>query len=347
MYVVDVKLFKTTTLHLTMERDNQIDTMKAWLIFFVVLGHMIELTPSWFSSMLHNFIYSFHMPVFIFIAGMFSKSTDVNKSAVRIVKGVLIPLILFTLIYELVWYYKTLSFPSMFTKSLQPFWVLWFLASLLIWRLTAPLLSVARYPLTTSIFISIVVMIYSGYVSEFSLTRSVYFLPFFMLGYLHGSKVVNKINLLSVNSPIIISILSLLLLAVTSYYAHSGISSGKASFVDMKLDTLSGLTSVFLLYASFIFALVFLLRMSSFTTKLSVIGSRSINIYLWHGVVIYGFSSLINKEYVLSNPKISFSIALISSLLLTYILSARIVDYVTKILQVPFDYLLIKKVKKD
>lgn len=347
MYVVDVKLFKITTLHLTMERDNQIDTMKAWLIFFVVLGHMIELTPSWASSVLHNFIYSFHMPVFIFIAGMFSKATNVDKSAYRIVRGVLVPLIVFTLIYEMVWFYKTLTFPSMFTKALQPFWILWFLASLLIWRLTAPLLSIARFPLTTSIFISIVVMIYSGYVSEFSLTRSVYFLPFFMLGYLHGDKVVNKINLLSFNSPIAIPALSLLLLTVTSYYAHSGISSGKVSFVDMKLDTLSGLTSVFLLYASFILALVFLLRISSVTTKLSVIGSRSINIYLWHGVVIYGFSSLINKEYVYSNPEISVSIALISSLLMTYILSARIVDYVTKILQAPFDYLLIKTAKKD
>lgn len=326
-----------------MERDKQIDTMKAWLIFFVVLGHMIELTPSWLSSMLHNFIYSFHMPVFIFIAGMFSKSADIDKYAVRIVKGILIPLILFTLIYEGVWYYKTLSFPSMFTKSLQPFWVLWFMVSLLTWKLFAPLLSISKYPLITSIVISVVAMTYSGYIAEFSLTRSMYFLPYFILGYQYGDKVVGRINSISRGRPVGVSSLSFLILLFVSYYANSDISSGKASFIDMKIGVLNGLISVFLLYVAFVMALIVLLRLSTITTKICTVGERSINVYLWHGVIIYALSSMLNKEYVNDNPVLSITVSVLASIVLTYTLSTKYVHYFTNVLQLPLSYLLVKR----
>ena len=50
------------------------DYLKFFLIFFVVFGHMIEkYIENPVMRAIYFFIYSFHMPVFIFISGMFAK----------------------------------------------------------------------------------------------------------------------------------------------------------------------------------------------------------------------------------------------------------------------------------
>ena len=54
-----------------------IDYLKAFAIFLVVLGHAIQYikVDSYVDSIAFNFIYSFHMPLFMFISGMFFKSS--------------------------------------------------------------------------------------------------------------------------------------------------------------------------------------------------------------------------------------------------------------------------------
>ena len=45
------------------ERDNTLDLLKGFAIILVVLGHINVVTP------VENFIYSFHMSLFMFISG--------------------------------------------------------------------------------------------------------------------------------------------------------------------------------------------------------------------------------------------------------------------------------------
>ena len=54
-----------------MVRNPLIDNVKFIMIFFVVLGHLIEplLSHNSTLSILFKIIYSFHMPVFIIISG--------------------------------------------------------------------------------------------------------------------------------------------------------------------------------------------------------------------------------------------------------------------------------------
>ncbi|MBR5262525.1 MAG: acyltransferase family protein, partial [Clostridia bacterium] len=49
------------------------DILKFVLIFFVVFGHFSEQYAG--MTGLFFFIYSFHMPLFIFVSGLFSKRT--------------------------------------------------------------------------------------------------------------------------------------------------------------------------------------------------------------------------------------------------------------------------------
>lgn len=61
-------------------RDKSFDGLKYILIFLVILGHMntSDFNALWTTKI----IYSFHMPVFIFISGYFS-STEINASRFR------------------------------------------------------------------------------------------------------------------------------------------------------------------------------------------------------------------------------------------------------------------------
>ena len=46
------------------KRDETVDILKGFAIFCVVLGHLKPI------SQITNFIYSFHMPLFIFLSGI-------------------------------------------------------------------------------------------------------------------------------------------------------------------------------------------------------------------------------------------------------------------------------------
>ena len=56
------------------ERDTYFDNLKFILILLVVVGHLIEpFNDEAAMGAIYRFIYSFHMPLFIFAAGYFAK----------------------------------------------------------------------------------------------------------------------------------------------------------------------------------------------------------------------------------------------------------------------------------
>lgn len=56
-----------------MEREYQYDNMKFILILLVVFGHLLEYIRGDISENIYRIIYTFHMPVFVFISGYFAK----------------------------------------------------------------------------------------------------------------------------------------------------------------------------------------------------------------------------------------------------------------------------------
>lgn len=62
------------------KRDLYFDNLKGILISLVVFGHLIEnfYFKSKFVEIVYTFIYTFHMPAFIFLSGLFFKP-DLKK----------------------------------------------------------------------------------------------------------------------------------------------------------------------------------------------------------------------------------------------------------------------------
>lgn len=122
-------------------RDLSFDYMKGVLIFLVVWGHLIEFSlvdrSMIFFDTLRKIIYSFHMPLFVFISGWFFKANEqIIYTAKKQFSRLLIPQISFvflgSLIFLLFWDTYSCKFienESFSIKGLYHFitfaWYLW------------------------------------------------------------------------------------------------------------------------------------------------------------------------------------------------------------------------------
>ena len=80
-------------------RDYLFDNLKVLLIFLVVFGHLLEkyIDKDLFLRSIYIFIFMFHMPLFIYVSGYFSKNFD--KCRRNAIKDLLVPYIVFNIIW--------------------------------------------------------------------------------------------------------------------------------------------------------------------------------------------------------------------------------------------------------
>lgn len=179
------------------KRNLLFDNVRALLICLVVFGHAIEQIR--FDDKLflgiYNFIYFFHMPLFVFCSGAFAKS---DKK--RILKKYLIPYVVFQTLYGIFDVYVMKADGFHFIES---YYVLWYILALAVWNFVLPLFK-TKGNKRKQLFLlsgSAVVGLLAGYVDwigkAFSLSRILVFFPFFLAGYYIrqeklGSKLIGK-----------------------------------------------------------------------------------------------------------------------------------------------------------
>ena len=176
---------------MTSSRDSRLDSVKFCLILLVVTGHVLEcgkFDSAWGGYLLWDWIYIFHMPLFIFLSGYFSQKKDCRKF-LSSCRSLAEPLILFQLFWLAYGYIASgeLALESVFT----PMWGLWYLLSLLWWRILLQIIpdKILSYKKLV-IFVSFAIGILAGFLPFtcfLSLQRTLAFLPFFVLGhYMRG-----------------------------------------------------------------------------------------------------------------------------------------------------------------
>lgn len=179
------------------KRNPLFDNVRVILICLVVFGHAIEQIR--FDDRIflgiYNFIYFFHMPLFIFTSGAFAKC---DKK--RIVKKYLIPYVVFQTLYGIfdVYVMKTEEF-----HFWESYYVLWYILALAVWNFVLPLFKTdgKRGKQLFCLLASLIAGLLAGYVDwigkAFSLSRILVFFPFFLAGYYirqekFGSKLLEK-----------------------------------------------------------------------------------------------------------------------------------------------------------
>lgn len=302
-------------------RDTYWDSLKFVLIFLVVLGHMIEpyITSSKVILAVYNFIYLFHMPLFVFASGRFSvmkERTVYRNGIVRLLETVLLA--------QIVWVPMVLGLKVETLSAkliLSPYWMYWYLLSLALWRmliylLPGRLLERPELMLTASVAVSLV----GGFVPvghEFSLQRTLALLPFFMAGY-YSNRTDFRNVLRRIPAPLPVVILPTVFLLLLHfgdevptymlYYSGCYWDSTPLYRLIVRLALLPS--------AAILGTLV--MRMTPDFNVLAKWGSRTMVVYMYHGFVVLAVTLLAERSYIPTTfwPLIAYTVATMAITLL-------------------------------
>ena len=273
--------------NLPMERDCYFDNCKAILIILVVLGHLIEpwIQSSYGVRAVYLFIYSFHIPVFVFISGYFAKYIkDYSAKEVRYL-GLFL---LFTLLY------LPFTHQSIAANLLTPYWLLWFLVSLVAWYALLQFFRRLPHP----IIIAVVLAMAAGYIDAIgypgSLSRTLVFFPFFLLGYY-----TDKASFIILDQKASWAILGAALAFATLYATQVDPRWLYGSYSYSTLGATSWFAGIYrlILYAlASIVGLAFLSLIPTSTKKITHLGQYTLWIFLFHGLVIKLWSVIVLNQ---------------------------------------------------
>ncbi|MRX73299.1 acyltransferase family protein [Bacillus lacus] len=312
-------------------RDSYFDNAKFLLILLVVFGHFIRsfINDNELIMTIYKYIYTFHMPAFILLAGFFAKGFNKKGYVAKITKKLILPYLIFQGIYS-VYYYLIQSKDTLYRDPLNPHWSLWFLLSLFSWNIL--LFVFTKFPKKVSVTIAFGIGIAVGYAefisSYLSLSRTFVFFPLFLLGYYLRGEHFKRLSAPSAKKLAggILAAAFIAYLFIDFHFEWLFGSKPYAAFGEA--DVWSGLTRlgfyVLTILLTFAF-MAFVPRREFFFTKW---GTRTFYVYLLHGFVIGYFrqSQLAGwlKEYQ------SLTLIVFMAVALTFILSSTMVKTMTQ-----------------
>lgn len=163
------------------KRDEQIDVLKFLLICTVIWGHVImTLGNDRIEMATFNYIYSFHMPLFVFISGYFTHPGNFGEKGMVSAFRFLSLFIIFNLLMWMV-NWRELGIRTLLT----PQYAMWYLLGMFYWRLCAMFIK-QEWLTIRNLFLAILFSALVGFVplvgEMFSFNRTVCFFCFFMAG---------------------------------------------------------------------------------------------------------------------------------------------------------------------
>lgn len=158
-----------------------LDNARFWAMGLVVIGHALFYFVSLEAGRaIYYWIFLFHMPLFVMLSGYISRNFSATPGQIqRAVSTLVIPYLLVESLYQVLQRYYT-GRPDPYTL-LSPQWVAWFLAALLVWRLSTPIWRHLKHPILISILISLLVPL-TEIPNVMALPKVLGMLPFYVIG---------------------------------------------------------------------------------------------------------------------------------------------------------------------
>lgn len=271
-------------------RDPFFDNLKAILILLVVLGHWIEPWVQRDNSLkaVYIFLYTFHMPLFIFVAGVFSKKNSIGLARLRRVLVKYATLyFLFDLVYKVA---DSVLFSKPFMwEPLTPYWIMWFLLSLCCWNLMLFLFSKSKLLIPVAFAIGILAGALGGVGYFFSLSRTFYFFPFFLIGFFFPYDGAKALGAGWGKKVIALVTLALAIQIVFFLAPEMNVSwfYGSRGYAQFDLDGVLGAVWRGLTYAlTLLISMAVMVWVPKKEKIFTVVGKYTLYIYLLHGLVI-------------------------------------------------------------
>ena len=315
----------------TTERSCFFDNAKFILILLVVIGHAMQIIANNpVIAFAYKFIYLFHMPAFIFIAGYFTKFEKEQKYS-----NLLILYVIFQTLYCIGNIFAAKNAGAQM-EFFEPCWVMWFLVSLITMKLALPYITKFKHP----IIISIIVAVLAGYEpligSYLSLSRTIVFMPFFLLGYYCNRGHLEKIKNIPAQTALAVVFLSILILFLVSSF-DLGFLFNDRGYEMMDINHwYAGFFRLAFLIWSMILTVCVLALVPKKQKWYSDFGRRTMQVYLTHGFVLGGLVGLGLANAVTEPVQIIVFLMLVT--MLTIFLSTQPITYLLAPLLNPFQF---------
>ena len=305
------------------------DNLKFFLILTVVIGHFADEMspmPGSFKS-LFLWIYSFHMPLFLFIGGMFHKNDNVLPKVVRFVMiGFVLNIGLFLEKLAFGWE-PSLSY---FRMTGVP----WYMFVLAGYTVLSYLLR--KMDKKAILIFAIILGLFSGYDSSLgdtlALSRFIVFYPFFVLGNMvkpdQPIKVLEQKWIRIVGIMVIAAWAIMCITRIDSIYMLRTLFTGRNSFGE-KYGTWAffyrGLAYIITLVSGF--GVMCLIPKGKLPVATSL-GERSIQIYFWHYFIIF-LLNYMGVEKMLATGTFNHLVWLILAVLCTLVTGMKLFSFPT------------------
>lgn len=322
------------------------DTVKFLMILFVVLGHLVEKIYDMGGEdilPLKLFIYSFHMPVFIFIFGVFHSQKNFARKALFYLIG--------GYVFKIFSYFSALIINGQGSFTLfYDIGATWFLFVMLWYILLAKALEKVDKRLV--LVVSLIISLFTGYFNKIGdflcLSRVLVFFPYFWIGTMVDrdkfQKTVGRLRkYLWIPSVCLIvgwlilcfckfDDLKILMHLVTGRNPFSEATGGMGCLYRLLTTAITVTVSL----------AIFIIVPEKKIPIVSYMGRNTINVYFWHYTFIYLiFRFLDVREIVKTNAGIL--LVLLIGVALTFILSLDIFNFPLK----PLNKLIMNYKRKD
>lgn len=319
------------------------DNIKFLAILLVVIGHAINFLTETDGNMLEKSlyltIYSIHMPLFIFISGLFLKPMD---KSTKFPKQKVISYILIGIVLRIIMAVLRLLLGRNMSYSLLDMydsftWFMWAMAVFitLIWIFR-------EYNTKIILMLSLLIGCMAGYDKflgdKFALMRIVVFLPFFIAGYMikpeHLAAFLSKRWIKVVSIFIVIGFTALFFINNNIYPYLRPIFTGRNTFEVLGRFSKFGFAVRILCY---IISTLFGLALMSLVPNINIgiiskTGSKTLQIYFWHQVFLvllshFGVYGLISS---VTGDTIATAVYILIAFAVTFVCSLSVFSFPTK-----------------
>ncbi len=317
------------------ERIYKYDNAKFVLIAFVVIGHLIDHYGHFRDYRLYEtlraLLYSFHMPAFIFISGLFYSRKNSGKKIAKFISVFLVLTVFNFIVYRIMGYNAPLNF-------LNDAGIQWFMLSLATYQLIMFFCEKINKKLL--LVLSLICSLAIGYTSffgdYFAITRSVVFFPVFILGTL-----TDKTKMLNISEKPLSKIISAAVFTTWGVfiffntkivYRLNPLFSGRNAYE--KLENAIEIYGIPLRLLCFAIAIILTFSVISLVPDkklpaVSAFGARTLQVYFWHTAVTYIFIKYGAADF-LSHSAFGRLIYISIGIAVTLLLSLKPFEFPTK-----------------
>lgn len=319
-------------------RDAYWDNLKGVLILLVVIGHFLEriIDTDKTAYSIYGTLYSFHMPLFVFVSGFFSKS--VEKSRDNAFKSLFVPYVVFNILMNIYYNFSSKNFNF---SCIYPEWTLWYFLSIFFMKLFLPYLIKIRFIIPISVLLSLLIGMNKDFGYALAISRTICLLPLFLAGFYFQQEHVRYIRS---QKRLLISFGILTLVALSIFWRHLFLTNHNflqttffnASYKEIGVSIPIGILSRICIYSvSVIIGLSLLSVLPSKSLFISRFGLNSVVLYVVHPYLAYIVGRHIHLNgtfYILSSVVVSVVVCYVFSMSTFKILYNRFFEMLDRVL---------------